>query len=278
MFHDFIQHLYRRQHVDHHQKRTKYQVWKALSSLNAWLHIVALMVDSKQSLDHVTRGAPLLVSALFLDATGIVRGRATGAEKGGVYPSGSTSFKFALSSVCPCPAIVCNSWQDCSGVARELILIHNSQLYRNPCPKTRSLIFLVRRARFRHILRDLSTRAPTVDEADEGGPLTATGETGHLFFSDDCVYAKNEATTAAAGLREAAIVQMTELGLSKSWSDFVLCRAGGFNIGAAVAYCIERSRGIEKLLAEEHERSQPFRSLQLQLHPRPSSNNSMSSY
>jgi SPRY domain/UBA/TS-N domain len=62
------------------------------------------------------------------------------------------------------------------------------------------------------------------------------------------------AATAAAHLREAAIAQMSELGLPRSWSDFALRRTGGVNIEAAVTFCLERGPEIERMIAEEQER------------------------
>lgn len=62
------------------------------------------------------------------------------------------------------------------------------------------------------------------------------------------------AATAAEHLREAAIAQMAELGLPRSWSELALRRTGGTNIEAAVHFCLERGGDMERLLAEEHER------------------------
>ena len=63
-------------------------------------------------------------------------------------------------------------------------------------------------------------------------------------------------TAAAAHLREAAIAQMAELGLPRSWSELALRRTGGTNIEAAVHFCLERGGDMERLLAEERERIQ----------------------
>jgi len=60
--------------------------------------------------------------------------------------------------------------------------------------------------------------------------------------------------TAVAHLREAAIAQMAELGLPRSWSELALRRTGGTNIEAAVHFCLERGGEMERLLAEERER------------------------
>lgn len=62
------------------------------------------------------------------------------------------------------------------------------------------------------------------------------------------------AATAAAHLREAAIAQMAELGLPRSWSELALRRTGGTNIEAAVHFCLERGGEMERLLSEERER------------------------
>ena len=55
-------------------------------------------------------------------------------------------------------------------------------------------------------------------------------------------------------LREAAIVQMAELGLPRQWAELALRRVGGTNIEAAVHFCLERGGDMERLLAEDHER------------------------
>ena len=62
------------------------------------------------------------------------------------------------------------------------------------------------------------------------------------------------ASAAAAHLREAAIAQMAELGLPRSWSELALRRTGGTNIEAAVHFCLERGGDMERLIAEELER------------------------
>lgn len=62
---------------------------------------------------------------------------------------------------------------------------------------------------------------------------------------------------AAAHLREAAIVQMAELGLPRQWAELALSRVGGTNIEAAVHFCLERGGDMERLLAEETQRRGP---------------------
>ena len=78
-------------------------------------------------------------------------------------------------------------------------------------------------------------------------------------FSTNCTEDDDEneaATTAAAHLREAAIAQMAELGLPRSWSELALRRTGGTNIESAVHFCLERGGDMERLLAEEREQEQ----------------------
>eukprot|EP00985_Skeletonema_marinoi_P004924 scaffold2134_cov178-Skeletonema_marinoi.AAC.2 len=65
---------------------------------------------------------------------------------------------------------------------------------------------------------------------------------------------EDSSDTAAAHLREAAIVQMAELGLPRQWAELALRRVGGTNIEAAVHFCLERGGEMERLLAEDHER------------------------
>lgn len=60
-------------------------------------------------------------------------------------------------------------------------------------------------------------------------------------------------TTATNHLREAAIAQMAELGLPRSWSELALRKTGGTNIEAAVTFCLERGSEIERMLADEQE-------------------------
>jgi hypothetical protein len=62
---------------------------------------------------------------------------------------------------------------------------------------------------------------------------------------------ENEATFH---LREAAIAQMAELGLPRSWSELALRRTGGVNIEAAITFCLERGGEIERMIVEERER------------------------
>ena len=59
---------------------------------------------------------------------------------------------------------------------------------------------------------------------------------------------------AAAHLREAALIQMGELGLPRQWAELALDRVGGTNIEQAVHFCLERSSEMESLIAEDAER------------------------
>ena len=63
---------------------------------------------------------------------------------------------------------------------------------------------------------------------------------------------------SAAHLREAAIVQMAELGLPRQWAELALSRVGGTNIEAAVHFCLERGGDMERLLAEEAQHRGPL--------------------
>ncbi|KAL7489479.1 hypothetical protein ACHAW6_015106 [Cyclotella cf. meneghiniana] len=59
----------------------------------------------------------------------------------------------------------------------------------------------------------------------------------------------DEETQNASHLREAAIVQMAELGLPRQWAELALRRTG--DIEAAVHFCLERGADMERLIAEE---------------------------
>ncbi|KAL7566238.1 hypothetical protein ACA910_011302 [Epithemia clementina (nom. ined.)] len=73
--------------------------------------------------------------------------------------------------------------------------------------------------------------------------------------SDDEEDEQDEASALAAQhLREAAIAQMGELGIPRSYAELALRRIGGTNIEAAVHFCLENGSEIERLLAEEMQR------------------------
>jgi len=97
-------------------------------------------------------------------------------------------------------------------------------------------------------------------QTSAGGASASTSGTNRTEEDEDeSSGAVDEATrqaeeTAAAHLREAAIVQMAELGLPRSWSEYALRRVGGTNIEAAVHFCLERGGEMERLLADERER------------------------
>eukprot|EP00804_Cyclotella_cryptica_P018743 CCRYP_007226-RB/>CCRYP_007226-RB protein AED:0.02 eAED:0.02 QI:214/0.83/0.84/1/1/1/13/1126/5186 len=59
----------------------------------------------------------------------------------------------------------------------------------------------------------------------------------------------DEESQNASHLREAAIVQMAELGLPRQWAELALRRTG--DIEAAVHFCLERGADMERLIAEE---------------------------
>lgn len=59
-----------------------------------------------------------------------------------------------------------------------------------------------------------------------------------------------------SGLREAAIMQMVELGLPSTWSRYALRRVGGANIEAAIHFILENGDDMERLILEsENDRS-----------------------
>jgi len=95
-----------------------------------------------------------------------------------------------------------------------------------------------------------ATAANTRREEDENASAAAATERAE---EEDEV----SSDTAAAHLREAAIVQMAELGLPRQWAELALSRVGGTNIEAAVHFCLERGGDMERLLAEESERRGP---------------------
>ena len=64
---------------------------------------------------------------------------------------------------------------------------------------------------------------------------------------------EDEESENAANLREAAIVQMAELGLPRQWAEVALRRTGG-DIEAAVHFCLERGGDMERIIAEEANR------------------------
>jgi len=51
-------------------------------------------------------------------------------------------------------------------------------------------------------------------------------------------------------LREAAILQMTELGLPRAWCHYALRRVGGVNIEAAIHFILEHGGDMERLISE----------------------------
>jgi hypothetical protein len=105
--------------------------------------------------------------------------------------------------------------------------------------------------------------APSINLGDEEGRNSSPDR----IFSQSTVSSNSTvdeevgeaAATADAHFREAAIAQMAELGLPRSWSELALRRTGGANIEAAVHFCLERGGDMERLLAEEHERERMMR-------------------
>ena len=96
----------------------------------------------------------------------------------------------------------------------------------------------------------LSRRSAANNRRDEDANVSASADQ-----NDEGERGDDESSGADAALREAAIVQMAELGLPRSWAELALSRVGGTNIEAAVHFCLERGGDMERLLAEESERS-----------------------
>jgi len=98
-----------------------------------------------------------------------------------------------------------------------------------------------------------SARAPSSRHGGESGRASAS--TVDQDEDEDDEEENDEAVdSAAAHLREVAIVQMAELGLPRQWAELALNRVGGTNIEAAVHFCLERGGDMERLLAEDAER------------------------
>ena len=89
---------------------------------------------------------------------------------------------------------------------------------------------------------------------DEVNTGRSTSHSTTTSSADDEEENSEAAATATAHLREAAIAQMAELGLPRSWSEYALQRTGGVNIEAAVTFCLERGPEIERMIADEQER------------------------
>lgn len=114
-----------------------------------------------------------------------------------------------------------------------------------------------RTPRTRTAPEDASSSSARVSQrslGDEGG---RRGESARMV-SQSTVSTNNSTDEdddgeAATHLREAAIAQMAELGLPRSWSELALRRTGG-TIEAAVHFCLERGGDMERLIAEEQER------------------------
>jgi len=96
--------------------------------------------------------------------------------------------------------------------------------------------------------------AGNISDREESSEHRATSQSTAASENSEAEEENEAAATAAAHLREAAIAQMAELGLPRSWSELALRRTGGTNIEAAVHFCLERGGEMERLLAEERER------------------------
>lgn len=78
----------------------------------------------------------------------------------------------------------------------------------------------------------------------------------------------------AANMREAAIMQMTELGLPRQWAEFALRRTG--DIESAVHFCLERGADMERLIAEDANRGSSSSSRRRTANPRMNSSHLIS--
>ena len=98
-----------------------------------------------------------------------------------------------------------------------------------------------------------TTRGPSNVPAPATVADSASNQTGTAGSISDDEEESEAAAAATAHLREAAIAQMAELGLPRSWSEFALRRTGG-DIEAAVHFLLENGGEMERLLADERER------------------------
>jgi hypothetical protein len=105
-----------------------------------------------------------------------------------------------------------------------------------------------------HAISAIDRSAGNISGRAESSELRATSQSTAASDNSEEEEENEAAATAAAHLREAAIAQMAELGLPRSWSELALRRTGGTNIEAAVHFCLERGGEMERLLAEERER------------------------
>lgn len=88
------------------------------------------------------------------------------------------------------------------------------------------------------------------------------GTSGSISEEEDDDDGEGSSTTTSH-LREAAIAQMAELGLPRSWSVYALRRVGDLNVEAAVTFCLECGGDMERLIAEERDRERSTRRREL---------------
>jgi hypothetical protein len=100
-----------------------------------------------------------------------------------------------------------------------------------------------------------SSHDAALNDRREEAESASISAAGHNVVDDRG--AESSDAAAAAHLREAAIIQMAELGLPRQWAELALSRVGGTNIEAAVHFCLERGGDMERLLAEEAQRRGP---------------------
>ena len=106
------------------------------------------------------------------------------------------------------------------------------------------------------------TTTPPLTADDENESVSTTDTNSANALNNASIVENNGASSSnavdeeEAHLREAAIAQMAELGLPRSWSELALRRTGGTNVEAAVHFCLERGGEMEHMLIEERERNE----------------------
>jgi hypothetical protein len=94
-----------------------------------------------------------------------------------------------------------------------------------------------------------TSRSSSLQQQSRGDDHESSGEEEEVEDS-----AQVEDETDLEHLREVVILQMAELGLPRSWSDYSLRHVGGINIEAAVHFCLEHAADMERLISEEQDR------------------------
>ena len=111
--------------------------------------------------------------------------------------------------------------------------------------------------------------------ARAGGRTSSTSTGVREETTDRVQDEEDEESESAANLREAAIVQMAELGLPRQWAEVALRRTGG-DIEAAVHFCLERGGDMERIIAEEANRGSSLSSSRRRVNARMNSSHLIS--